>query len=117
MGSAGATASHFTASRERFDTVLAFLDGAAAAALSHSDLEDRLEIEGRQLVRQLFQDHLDLRALRESRAEVVGADGVSRGRVETGHARELATVFGEVAVRRLAYRTPARPTCIRPTVC
>ncbi len=78
MGSAGATASHFTASRERFDTVLAFLDGAAAATLSHAELEDRLEIEGRQLVRQLFQDHLELRALREIRVEVVAADGVSR---------------------------------------
>ena len=63
VGPAGAMASKFAASRERFDMVLAFLDGAAAAALSHADLEDRLEVEGRQLVRQLFQDHLDLRAL------------------------------------------------------
>ena len=105
VGCTDATAGNFTASRERFDAVLAFLDGAAAAALSHSELEDRLDSEGRQLLRQLFQDHLALRTLREMRVEVVAADGVSRGRVETGHARVLATVFGEVAVRRMAYRT------------
>lgn len=31
----------FTASRERFDSALAFLDAADAAVLSHSQLEDR----------------------------------------------------------------------------
>lgn len=66
----------FTASRERFDTVLGFLDGTDAAVLSHSQLEDRLDVEGRQLLRQLFQDHLELRAVRESRVEVTDADGV-----------------------------------------
>jgi hypothetical protein len=99
----------FTASRERFDTVLGFLDGTDAAVLSHSQLEDRLDVEGRQLLRQLFQDHLELRAVRESRVEVTDADGVRRGRVETGHTRGLATIFGQVAVTRLAYRTADRP--------
>jgi len=98
----------FTASRERFDTVLAFLDGTEAGALSHSELEERLDIEGRRLLRQLFQDHLDLRAMRERRVQVVGADGVPRSRVETGHTRGLATVFGQVGVARLAYREPGQ---------
>jgi hypothetical protein len=99
----------FTAGRERFDTVLGFLGGTDAAVLSHSQLEDRLDVEGRQLLRQLFQDHLELRAVRESRVEVTDADGVRRGRVETGHTRGLATIFGQVAVTRLAYRTADRP--------
>jgi len=34
--------------------------------------------------------------------------GVRRGRVEAGHARALATVFGEVRVGRLAYRAPGQ---------
>ncbi|MGH3452361.1 MAG: ISKra4 family transposase [Haloechinothrix sp.] len=100
----GAEAGGFAASRERFATVLAFLDGAEAGALSHSELEDRLDVEGRELLRQLAQDHLDLRAVRERRVEVIGADRVRRGRVETGHARELATIFGQVEVSRIAYR-------------
>jgi len=99
----------FTASRQRFDTVLTFLDGADAAVLSHAQLEDRLDVEGRALLRQLFQDHLDLRSVRESRVDVAAADGVRRSRVETGHTRELATIFGPVQVARLAYRTPGQP--------
>jgi len=99
----------FSASRERFDTVLAFLDGTDAAVLSHSPLEDRLDVEGRELLHQLFQDHLGLRAVRESRVEVTDTDGVGRTRVETGHTRGLGTIFGEVAVTRLAYRTAGRP--------
>jgi hypothetical protein len=32
----------FSASRERFDSVIAFLDGSTGAALSHAEMEERL---------------------------------------------------------------------------
>ncbi|MDT5196364.1 MAG: hypothetical protein QOH20_3118 [Mycobacterium sp.] len=98
----------FVASRQRFDGVLAFLDGSAAE-LAASELEDRLAVDSRELMQQLMQDHLDLRATRERRVEgVVDANGVARGAVETGHARGLHTVFGEVDVTRMAYRSRGR---------
>src|SRR5664279_5678295 len=53
----------FSASRERFDSMIAFLDGATGAALSHAEMEERLTMQGRDLLRQLYQDHLDLRAI------------------------------------------------------
>ena len=37
---------------------------------------------------------------------VAGPDGVRRTRVEDGHARNVATVFGRITMRRLAYRAP-----------
>jgi len=37
---------------------------------------------------------------------VAGADGITRNRVETGHRRLLATLFGTVQVRRCAWRRP-----------
>jgi hypothetical protein len=52
----------------------------------------------------MFQDHLDVRAAREKRVEVVDAEGIAPGSVETGHGRGLATIFGAVRVERLAYR-------------
>src|SRR5664280_1711648 len=64
--------------------------------------------DGRALLRRLLADHLELRAHREARVEVVDAAGVARGRVESGHGRALATVFGEVEVHRLAYRAPGQ---------
>jgi hypothetical protein len=95
----------FAASRALFDSTLGFLDGAAAAGLEHAELETHLQQAGRELFRQLMQDHLHLRAQREQRLpEVTDAEQVTRGAVETGHTRALTTVFGEVTVTRLAYR-------------
>ena len=97
----------FASSREQFESLVSFLDGTDAAGLSHAELEERLDRDGRELLRRLLDDHLALRAVREPRLEqVVGDEGVSRGRVETGHARALETVFGTVSVERLAYRAP-----------
>lgn len=95
----------FASSRERFDQMVGFLEGDGASGLTHAELEDQLEVRGRELLRQLLQDHLDLRALREVRRDdVVDAQGVARGAVEVDHRRSLSTVFGEVTVTRLAYR-------------
>jgi hypothetical protein len=100
-----AASESFSASRELFESVAGFLDGTEAAGLEHAELETQLQSRGRELVRQLMQDHLDLRAQREQRLEeVADAEGVARGGVETGHERRLTTVFGEVTVTRLAYR-------------
>ncbi len=100
----------FARSKERFEELVGFLDGEGAAQLDHAELERRLESEGRELLRLLFQDHLDLRAQREERLEeVVGSDGVVRRYAETGHTRPLATIFGTVTVSRLAYRRNGEP--------
>ncbi|MGH9028624.1 MAG: hypothetical protein ACRDV4_03305 [Acidimicrobiales bacterium] len=64
-----------------------------------------MKFDGFELLRQLFQDHLDLRAEREGHLEeVVGADGITRTYAEEDHQRPLVTIFGELSVRRLAYR-------------
>jgi len=94
----------FAASQTRFTQILGFLDNNAAAALTHAELADQLTVRGRELFRELFQDHLDLRAAREQRCtDIVDVTGAGRGNIETGH-RQLATVFGEVTVARLVYR-------------
>lgn len=96
----------FARSRDRFEEVVGFLEGGASAGLTHAELEDRLDTEGRELLRLLFQDHLDLRSRREEPLdEVHGADSVVRRYNEAGHARSLETVFGPVTVTRRAYRS------------
>lgn len=106
----------FARSKTVFDAVVAELSGQQTATLTHAQLEELLEARGRELLRQLLQDHLDLRATREGQAvalldqadrdEVAGADGVVRRRIEAGHHRLLATIFGTVTVRRCAFRAP-----------
>ena len=95
----------FEESRALFDQVCSFMDGTEAAGLTHGELEARLAIDARELMRQLFQDHLDLRAIREERLdEITNATGITYRSVEAGHLRRLQTIFGEVCVTRLAYR-------------
>jgi hypothetical protein len=75
--------------------------------------EEHLDHAGRALIRQLLQDHLDLRAIREehqtrdvSAPRPVGPEGTVRPWREVGHERWLACLFGHVRVRRVAHRGP-----------
>jgi len=94
----------FDGSRGCFEDIAGWLAGSDAASLDHGPLEDDLDRRGRELLRRLLQDHLELRTAREERVEVTARNGVIHGSVEAGHTRALTTVFGTVAVQRLAYR-------------
>jgi hypothetical protein len=88
-----------------YGRLVGFLGDDESAVLTHGELEARLSVDARELVRQLFQDHLDLRSAREERIdEVIDVDGDRHGAVEADHVRPLQTVFGSVTVSRLAYR-------------
>ncbi|MFD0502106.1 ISKra4 family transposase [Streptomyces chiangmaiensis] len=95
----------FAPSAGLFAAVCAELAAPEAAVMTHAQLEDLLGARMREVTRQLFQDHLTLRAGNEvRREEVVDAAGVGRSRIERGRHRMLATVFGKVTVVRIAYR-------------
>jgi hypothetical protein len=95
----------FDTLRRLFAKAVDWLGGNESAGLTHGDLETQVATRFWDLARQAVQDHLDLRAEREELlADVVDADGVARGRAETGRERVLATIFGDVVVDRIAYR-------------
>ncbi|HEV8556427.1 MAG TPA: ISKra4 family transposase [Actinophytocola sp.] len=99
----------FTASRTRFATMVNWLGGEHAMAMTHGQLEERLHVDGLVLLRQMLQDSLDLHASRERRLQTVtDAGGAGRGSAEFGRERGLATIFGDVVVARIAYRAPGR---------
>ncbi|HXZ70754.1 MAG TPA: ISKra4 family transposase [Streptosporangiaceae bacterium] len=99
----------FAESWECFSGIVSWASSEEAAGLQHADLEEQLEDRGRKLLRQLFQDRLDLTASQEERRhDVTGADGAVRTRAERGRTRPLMTVFGQVTVSRIAYRSPGR---------
>ena len=68
----------FAGARERFQRILGWLDGDSSTGLDHAELERQLDVEGRELLRQLLQDHVDLRAIREGRSRF----GTPTGAVE-----------------------------------
>jgi hypothetical protein len=103
----GAEGGAFALSRELYAETEEWLASEEAAGMQHAELEEQLGARGRELMRRLHQGHLDLLAAREGRrGGVTGADGIARTRAEKGHGRELATVFGQVTVTRMAYRAP-----------
>jgi len=88
----------------QFEAIEGFLRSDQASVMSHAELEERLQTDGREPLRQLFQSRLELRGLREQRQDtVVGSDEAVRTHIETKE-RGLMTVFGPVRVARLAYR-------------
>ncbi len=93
----------FAAPAEVFESIVGYLHSDEALTLSHGAVEAQLQSRGMELLRSLFQAHLDLRALAEPTSEVVGADdGYPRDhRLRSG--RGLMTRFGPVRVRRIAY--------------
>jgi hypothetical protein len=95
----------FGRSRGQLEQIVEQLVSVEADELEHGELECLIEREGLELLRQLLQDRLDLRAVRESRLDaVVDAREVPRPAVERDHRRQLSSMFGEVTVGRLAYR-------------
>ena len=103
----------FAAAREQYAETEDWLAGEAAG-LQHAELEEQLDVRGRELIRRLFQGHLDLLAAPEERRDdAAGEDGVVRTRAERGRIRPLVTKFGYVSVSRIAYRAPGRSN-VRP---
>jgi hypothetical protein len=101
---------HYAASRALFDALITRLGDPEMIARPEHAVEEFITGDGRDVLRQALQDHLDARAAAEPRLpEVTGADEVARRRAEPGHTRLLATTLGRVEVTRIAYRAPAAP--------
>ena len=102
-------ANPFAASRARLEEIVIKLEGPDFRDATHSALESWLQVEGRDLIRRLMQDHLALRTAREpKRPAVVGSEGTLRKEAVEGEARPLDTIFGGVDVERFAYRAPRK---------
>ena len=97
----------FSGAFEQFSAVVAHLRSEQAQPLDHGHIEQFLEKAGRELLRRLLQGHLDYRATHETAwASLEGSDGIIRRQHREGCETHLATLFGEVIVRRRASSAP-----------
>jgi hypothetical protein len=92
----------YAQARNNFEHIVGYLDSEEASSMTHSDLERELEKKGRELMRILFQEHLEARGPGQCEQSVRGADGVERSRSRLQE-RKLETVFGTVSVERVGY--------------
>jgi hypothetical protein len=93
----------FATSRDLFDAVVAQASSAPLLATGHAEVEATLIESGRRLLRQLFQDHLDLRAVQETRVVVTDQEG-TRLRERRRVPRVLRSLLGPVVVTRWLYQ-------------
>jgi len=108
------SASPFSAARSAFDALEARLGADEAMTLAHDDVETLIDKDGAEVLRLLFQGHLDLRAAEEDDREApTGEDQVERPhRRKTS--RPLGTIFGDCAVRRLSFTARGASGGLRP---
>jgi hypothetical protein len=92
----------FEEAEEQFAALAAFLRSMEAGTMTESDLERRLEKEGRELIRKLLAAHVQMRAPGEAEGPVIDAEGVRRSE-QRSHQRRLVTSFGEIDVPRTGY--------------
>ena len=92
----------FAMAQDEFAQLIEFLRSRHSRELSHTELEAALSERGRELLRVLFQAHVDARGPGPAAGPVCGADGVARNEQRL-HERGLSTLFGEVRVKRLGY--------------
>ena len=92
----------FAAAEESFQELVRHVRADAAMRMTHGEIEELIRCEGTEVLRRLFQGHLDLRAVSEDRAPVEGADGVVRTHCRESE-RRLETVLGTVVVRRQSW--------------
>ena len=98
----------YAPARALFDALITQLSDPEMAARPEHIVEEFITGDGREVLKQVMQDHLDARAAAEPRLpDVTGTDQVVRRRAEPGHIRLLATTLGRVEVTRIAYRAPA----------
>ncbi len=94
----------WTAPRAKFEALCHRLESDEALGMSHSGVESVLDVDGKEILRLLFQDHLALRAERETppSTALVGRDSIART-YRRRHCRPLETLFGTVEVSRLGH--------------
>jgi hypothetical protein len=97
-------ADQFSLSKQKFESLVLRLSSEETSRMDHSALEALVERDGREILRQLYQDHLDLRASKEQKVErIQGSDSQYRNHRREGETRKLRVIFGDVEVTRISY--------------
>lgn len=94
----------FSAAIEHFQYMVASAGSMEMLQQEHGDVESWIEKESRELARRLLQGHLERREVEEVRQkDVIAMDGLARTHIRLACKRSLASVFGQVDVKRIGY--------------
>jgi len=94
----------FNASQEQFLKLTQDLSSSDTMRMKHSALENMITVEGRELLRRLFEEHIKLRGYDDLGKSIKGSDGITRNHKRL-QKRTLISVFGKVEIERMGYGT------------
>ena len=86
--------------QEHFDSIILHL--RSTDRMTHSELEQFLNVEGREILRRIYQGYLDERGPGTVAEPVVEANGQEHTHQRL-HSRPITTIFGEVTLDRQGY--------------
>jgi hypothetical protein len=95
-----AQADAYLPAQEQFDSIISHL--RSTDRMTHSELEQFLNLEGREILRRIFQGYIDERGHGAVTEPVVDAMGQEHTHQRL-HSRSLTTIFGEVTLERQGY--------------
>ena len=101
-GHAGEVFASFPFAQERFFQLTQHLISRETMSMKHSSIENIITVDGRELQRRLFEEHVSLRGLGDVGTHVIGVDGIVRTHRRV-HERTFVTVFGEITIKRMGY--------------
>jgi hypothetical protein len=102
----------FAPACDEFASLVFELHSEGTAQMEHGQIERYISRVGTEILRLLMQAHLDVRAIREPRRhDVTGADGAILIHCRENCERTLASLFGDVTVRRKGYSSPGVESC------
>ncbi|MEM9486001.1 MAG: ISKra4 family transposase [Cyanobacteria bacterium P01_F01_bin.116] len=91
---------------EHFNELVSELSSQESQSWDHGALERHIHQSGTELLRRLFQGHLDVRyASEEYQKDVYGRDDEKRPHRRKQTQRKIETLFGEVELKRVGYST------------
>ncbi len=92
----------FRTSAQVFLALTQHMGSRETMSMRHSSIENIISTDIRELSRNIFEEHIDLRNLGEVGDSIVGSDGVVRTHKRILE-RVLVCLFGNVTIRRLGY--------------
>ncbi|MGH6803428.1 MAG: ISKra4 family transposase [Methyloceanibacter sp.] len=92
----------YLSAQEQYDSIITHLRSAQAQRMTHSELEQFLDLDGRELLRLMLQAHLDERGPGAVTEPVLDAIGQPHTH-QRFHSRSIKTIFGAVTITRQGY--------------
>lgn len=101
----------FSLANEQYGNMITNLLSSEMHDKEHGQIEAFINTQGKELMRCLLQSYLNLRSQGEiKQTSISGSDGVERTHRRKDCSRTLATIFGDVELRRISYSKPGVST-------